>query len=225
MPKRSRRRPFRRLRPFPNRDPERLVCVAEIATAHGVRGALKLRTFTAEPENVLAYGPLLDERGEVLLVVRRVVGRWKSGLIVEAEGVADRTTAEFLRGLRLYVPRAALPEPGEDEYYHVDLIGLRVEDTEGRHLGEVLAVHDFGAGEILEYGHGRHRTRMIRFTREEVPVVDLAGGRIVVAPRPEVTVPPHSPPTGGAPVAGDGAHGETPAVFENDTAHARGEEA
>lgn len=185
-----RKRGFERARPLFPREPEGLVCVGEIATAHGIRGALRLRTFTEVPENVLAYGPLLDEEGRELLRIRRVVGRWKGGLVVEAEGVSDRTHAEFLRGLKVYVPRSALPEPGEEEYYHVDLIGLRVVDEAGNDLGRVLAVHDFGGGEILEYGHDRRRTHMVLFTRETVPVVDLEGGRIVVRPPAEVVVPP-----------------------------------
>jgi len=186
----GRKRGFARARPLFPREPEGLVCVGEIAAAHGICGALRLRTFTEVAENVLAYGPLLDEEGRELLRIRRVAGRWKGGLIVEAENVPDRTHAEFLRGMKVYVPRSALPEPGEEEYYHVDLVGLRVFDEAGHALGRVLAVHDFGAGEILEYGHDRRHTRMILFTRETVPVVDVASGRIVVRPPAEVVVPP-----------------------------------
>ncbi|GBD41403.1 Ribosome maturation factor RimM [bacterium HR39] len=158
---------------------------------------------------MLAYGPLLDEEGRELLRIRRVVGHWKGGLIVEAEDVPDRTHAEFLRGLRVYVPRSALPEPGEEEYYHVDLVGLRVFDEEGRDLGRVLAVHDFGGGEILEYGHDRRHTHMILFTRDTVPEVDLENRRIVVRPPAEVVVPP-APAAEGGPETAEGEEGAAP---------------
>ncbi len=168
---------------------DRLVCVGEIASAHGVRGRLKLRCFTERPEDVLAYGPLLDEDGRELLRAR-IVGRWKSGVIVEAEGLADRNAADLLRGRRLYVPRARLPEITErDCYYRVDLVGLRVHTRDGRPLGRVLAIHDFGAGEILESGPDRRLSVLVRFTRETVPEVDLEGGRLVVDPPSGTPIP------------------------------------
>jgi len=160
---------------------DKLVCVAAVAAAHGVRGALKLKTFTEDPLNVGAYGPLLDEAGHELFTVR-VVAPAKGGVIVEAEGITDRDAAEVLRGLRLFVPRARLPEPEADSFYYEDLVGLEVEDTEGRSLGRVIAVHDFGAGEVLEYRDDAGRDGMVAFTTELVPEVDLAGGRIVVVP-------------------------------------------
>lgn len=156
-----------------------LVCVAEVATAHGVRGAIKLRCFTERPENVASYGPLLDERGREALRIR-IVGHWRAGVIVEAEGVRDRTAAEFLRGLRLYVPRERLPEAGEDEFYHVDLVGLEARDESGAVLGRVVAVQDFGAGELLEIETAPGRTGFVTFSREAVPEVDVAGGLVVV---------------------------------------------
>lgn len=156
-----------------------LVCVAEVATAHGVRGAMKLRCFTEQPENVALYGPLLDEQGRELLRIR-IIGSWRGGVIVEAEGVRDRTAAEFLRGVRLYVPRARLPAVGEDEFYHVDLVGLEARDESGAVLGRVVSVQDFGAGELLEIETAPGRTGFVTFSREAVPEVDLAGGRVVV---------------------------------------------
>ncbi len=167
----------------------RLVCVGEIASAHGVRGQLKLRCFTAHPESILAYGPLLDEQGRELLRAR-IVGRWKSGVIVEAEGIGDRTAAELLRGRKLYVPRERLPALEEDEFYHVDLIGLEAVGPGGEPLGRVLAVQDFGAGELLEIGAERGHSFMVRFTRETVPEIDLEHGRITVRPPPEAAPTP-----------------------------------
>lgn len=160
---------------------QKLVCVAAVAAAHGVRGALKLKTFTEDPLDVGAYGPLLDEAGRELFAVR-VVAAAKGGVIVEAEGITDRDAAEALRGLRLYVPRARLPEPEADTFYYEDLVGLEVADTEGQLVGRVIAVHDFGAGEVLEYRDAAGRDGMVPFTTELVPEVDLARGRIVVVP-------------------------------------------
>ena len=160
---------------------ERLVCVAAVAAAHGVRGALKLKTFTEDPDNVGAYGPLLDETGRELFAVR-VIAPAKGGVVVAAEGISDRDAAEALRGLRLFVPRARLPEPEDDSFYYEDLLGLVVEDPDGRAIGRVVAVHDFGAGEVLEYRDEAGRDGMVPFTTTLVPEVDLAAGRLVLAP-------------------------------------------
>jgi len=157
-----------------------MVCVAAVTAAHGVRGALKLRCFTESPENVAAYGPLFDEAGRRLFELR-VIGPTKGGVIVKAEGIDDRDAAEALRGLRLHVPRAKLPAAEEDEFYVEDLIGLETVDAEGHRLGRVVAVHDFGAGDILEYETNRG-TELVPFLRAHVPAVDLEAGRIVVDP-------------------------------------------
>ncbi|WP_035487230.1 ribosome maturation factor RimM, partial [Geminicoccus roseus] len=164
---------------------ERMVCVAAVATAHGVRGHLKLKTFTEEPENAAAYGPVYDQNGKRLftMVVETVLD---NGLIVKAEGITDRNAAERLRGTALYVPRSVLPATGKDEFYHEDLIGLRAEDTSGALLGEVVGVQDFGAGDILEVRAGDGALLDFPFTRAVVPVVDLAGGRVVIDPPVEV---------------------------------------
>lgn len=161
--------------------PPKLVCVAAVATAHGVRGALKLKCFTEDPASVAAYGPLLDEQGRELFSVR-VLAPAKGGVIVAAEGIGDRDAAEALKGLRLYVPRERLPEPEDDAFYYEDLIGLAVQDTGGTDLGKVIAVHDFGAGEVLECARPDGTSDMIAFTRALVPEVDLEAGRITVRP-------------------------------------------
>ncbi|MEK0084768.1 ribosome maturation factor RimM [Benzoatithermus flavus] len=160
---------------------EPMVCVAQVATAHGVRGALKLRCFTEAPENVAAYGPLHDEQGNRLFEIR-IVGRTNGGVIAMAEGIGDRDAALALRGMRLYVPRSKLPEPAEDEFYHEDLIGLVAEDASGRPIGEVSAVFDFGAGDVLEITGADGKQELVPFTRAVVPTVDLAKGvvRIVL---------------------------------------------
>lgn len=159
------------------------VCVGVIAGAHGVRGAVRLKSFTAEPADVAGYGPLQDESGERQLELR-VIGRAKGVVIAAVAGIEDRDRAEALRGLRLYLPRAALPPPAEDEYYHADLIGLTAALTDGSVIGQVSAVHDFGAGDTLEITRAKGPPLMIPFTKAVVPAVDLAAGRIVLDPPP-----------------------------------------
>ena len=157
---------------------QKLVCVAAVAAAHGVRGALKLKTFTEAPENVGAYGALLDETGRELFEVE-VIGPAKGGIVVKAEGITDRDAAEALRGVRLYVARSRLPEPEPDAFYYEDLVGLVVQDTGGKSLGRVTGVHDFGAGEVIEYRDPAGVSSMVPFTLGLVPEVDLAEGRLV----------------------------------------------
>jgi 16S rRNA processing protein RimM len=129
-----------------------------------------------------AYGPLTDEAGTRRFALR-VAGRLKGVVIAEIEGVEDRDAAEALRGLRLHVERAQLPPPEDGVFYHADLIGLDAVRADGTTLGTVTAVHDYGAGQSLEIGDGM----LVPFTREAVPVVDLAGRRLVVEPPVEVT--------------------------------------
>jgi 16S rRNA processing protein RimM len=160
---------------------EKRVCVGIITGAHGVRGALRIKSFTAEPEDVAKYGPLEDESGERRFELR-LVGIAKGVLIARLPGVEDRDRAEALRGLRLYLPRTALPPPPEDEYYHADLIGLEAALADGTPVGRVRAVHDFGAGDTLEIDRSQGPPVMVPFTRAVVPVVDIDGGRLVLAP-------------------------------------------
>lgn len=164
------------------------VCVGRIIGAHGLKGELCVRSFTADPEAVAAYGPLTTDSGKRALRLH-VAGRKKSALIVRVDGIDDRSAAEALRGTELYVDRAKLPSPAEDEFYHADLIGLVVELAGGandasRSLGEVGAVHDFGAGPLLEIEAFDVPPVLIPFTKETVPEVDIEGGRIIVAPLP-----------------------------------------
>lgn len=163
------------------------MCVGVVVGAHGVGGQVRVKSFTAEPAGLYALGPLTDEPG-----LRRFaltpVGAAGGALIARIDGVADRDAAEALKGTRLYAERAALPEPAADEYYHADLIGLRVELGDGTTLGRVRAVHDFGAGDLIEVaddeGQGKAGGLMVPFTVAAVPVVDLEGGRLVVDPPP-----------------------------------------
>lgn len=158
-----------------------VVCVAQITGASGVRGELRLRAFTAEPEGIVAYGPVCDGAGRELfrLTLIRVA---KAGIVARAEGIADRDAAEALRGMMLYVPRRRLPAPDEDEFYHTDLIGLEAVDISGRPCGRVVAVHNHGAGDLVEIADDDGPALLVPFTREAVPEIDLAQRRITVDP-------------------------------------------
>ncbi|MCA8928655.1 MAG: 16S rRNA processing protein RimM [Alphaproteobacteria bacterium] len=161
------------------------VCVAAVAGAHGVKGLVRLKAFTEVPEDCTAYGPLSSADGSRTFRVE-LLGRHKALLLARIEGVGDRDRAEALRGTRLYVDRAALPEPEDnDEFYHADLIGLAAELRDGTRIGRVRAVYDFGAGDTLELGETADgKALLVPFTLAVVPEVDVAGGRLVVAPPP-----------------------------------------
>lgn len=168
--------------PGPEPAVEDRVCVGTIVAAQGVRGGVRIKPFTAEPRDVAAYGPVTDESGLRSFRIK-VTGQRGGVLLAQIEGVADRDAAEALRGLRLYVPRAALPEPEEEEYYHADLIGLPVELEDGSAFGRVQALYDFGAGDVIEVRPDTGgMPLLLPFTRDFVPVVDLAARRVVVAP-------------------------------------------
>lgn len=157
------------------------VLVGEIGRPHGVRGLVKLRSFTADPAAIDQYGPLTDEAGQQRLVLSVLA----EGL-ARIEGVADRDAAARLTGTRLYVERDRLPPPEEDEFYLADLIGLHAETPAGEALGIVRAVEDHGAGSFLVL----EADRMVPFTRACVPSVDLAARRLVVELPQEVVVRP-----------------------------------
>jgi len=158
------------------------ICVAQIGPAHGTRGEVRLKSFTADPMAVKDYGALETEDGTATFRIEALRPA-KSHLVAQLSGIRDRTAAEGLANLRLFVPRERLPATETDEFYHADLIGLAAVATDGRALGTVVAVHDFGAGDILEVRQeGRRDTVMLPFTTTTVPVVDVAGRRIVIDP-------------------------------------------
>jgi 16S rRNA processing protein RimM len=162
--------------------PDELVCLGAIAGAWGVRGAVRLKSFCADPAAIATYGPLVTEDGRSFGVsmLKPLAGAFAANLT----GIATREAAEALKGTRLYTPRARLPALVEDEFYHADLIGLEVVDTGGAVLGRVRAVADHGAGDILEIARPGAAEILVPFTRQAVPTVDLAAGRIVVDPPP-----------------------------------------
>ena len=161
------------------------VCVAVVATAHGIQGALKLRTFTERPEDAAGYGPVYDRKGKRLFQLR-VVGKARGGVLAQAEGVTDRNTAEALRGFELFVPRAALPELDQDEFYQTDLKGLIALRADGSRLGIVRALDNFGAGDVIEIAADDGRLLSLPFDRRTVPEVDLERGRLIVEPPSEL---------------------------------------
>lgn len=161
------------------------VCVAAIAGAFGVRGEAKLKTFTDDPAAVGDYGALQTEDGQRSFKIK-LTRPVKGGYAARLSGVATREDAEALKGTRLYADRAALPDPEEDEFYYADLLGLRIESEDGTVIGKIKAVQDFGAGDVIEYlPEGGGESRFLPFTREVVPSVDVAGGRIVAELPPE----------------------------------------
>jgi 16S rRNA processing protein RimM len=169
--------------------PDERILMGVVGRPHGVRGLVHVHSYTADPEDLATYGVLTDERGRAFTL------RWeRDGIARLAERVngqdvplRDREAAAALTNTRLYVPRSALPAADEDEYYLADLIGLRVEDQAGRILGTVALVHDYGAGTSLEIAPpSGGPSQLVPFTARAVPVVDIAGGRIVIDP-PEAT--------------------------------------
>ena len=155
------------------------ICVARIGAAHGVRGAVKLWTFTEDPLAVKDYGPLLTKDGARQFEVTHA-REAKDHLVATFKGVATREDAERLNGTELYIPRDRLPVTDTDEYYHADLIGLAAVNTADEPIGRVLAIHNFGAGDIIEIAPPQGPTLLLPFTNAVVPTVDLAGGRVVI---------------------------------------------
>jgi 16S rRNA processing protein RimM len=162
------------------------ILVGEIGKPHGVRGLVKLRSFTADPAAIASYGPLTDETGR-----RRFALALLGDGVARVEGVDDRDAAARLTGTGLYVERANLPPPEEDEFYLADLIGMRAETAAGEALGEVRSVEEHGAGAFLVLGGPPER--LVPFTRACVHVVDTAAGRLVVEPPEETAAPPPPP--------------------------------
>jgi 16S rRNA processing protein RimM len=158
------------------------VCVGQIGAAHGVRGEVRLRSYTAEPEAITRYGPLETEDGRVFTI--EAMRQAKDHFVARLSGIRDRDAARALAATRLYVPRERLPEPEEaDEFYHADLIGLTVVDRAGEKLGTIVAIHNFGAGDLIEVRpETGSKTELVPFNDTTVPEVDITAGRIVIDP-------------------------------------------
>ncbi|MEM8555802.1 MAG: ribosome maturation factor RimM [Pseudomonadota bacterium] len=161
-----------------------LTCVGAIAGSYGVRGEVRLKSFCADPAAIADYAPLSTEDGAHSYSVR-LTGQIKNGFSARLGGVQTKEQADALKGTRLYAPRDRLPNLPEDEFYHADLIGLQVVDTGGAPIGRVRAVFDHGAGDLLEiHGPGLKNGLLLPFTKDAVPTVNLAEGRIIADPPP-----------------------------------------
>ena len=151
-----------------------------VIAAHGTKGEVRVKTFTLAPDNLAAYGPLSTDDGRSLSVASLRTGK-PGEAIVRFDGVGDRNAAEALRGCQLSVPRTALPAPDADEFYHADLVGLEVEDSASVSLGRIRALHNFGAGDVMEVETPAGATEFIPFNSDIVLKVEIPT-RIVIAP-------------------------------------------
>ena len=159
------------------------ILLGVVEAPHGVRGLVRIRSYTEDPMSVGRYGPLTDETGRKQYRVE-AMSAVKGAVLARIEGVADRTAAEALRGLRLYVERSALPATDGQEWYEADIVGLAAVGLDGRDWGKVIAFHDFGAGLTIEVsgGSASKSSVMLPFTAQAVPEVDVEGGKVVVDP-------------------------------------------
>jgi 16S rRNA processing protein RimM len=166
---------------------EAKICVGVVVGAQGLKGAVRIKAFTAEPKDIAAYGPVADESGTRLFQLS-VVGEGRGTVIAQLSGISSREQAEALKGLRLFVRRSALPSLAAEEFYHADLIGLEAERADGSPAGKVVAVLDHGGGCYLEIEGGSERPLIVPFSQAAVPVVDLAARKLVIHPPEEVEV-------------------------------------
>jgi 16S rRNA processing protein RimM len=157
------------------------ICLGAVAGVHGVKGLVRLKSFTADPKDIASYGPLEDERGARRFEIA-VTGASRGALIARIQGIEDRNAAERLKGEKLYVKRSCLPPTNPEEFYQHDLVGLEARLEDGSRLGRVEAVFDFGGGANLEIALAEGHSVMVPFTRRTVPKVDLSGGLLTVAP-------------------------------------------
>ena len=157
------------------------VCVGQIGAAHGVRGEVRLRSFTEDPLGVTRYGALETEDGRAIEI--EAVRPARDVLVARLKGISDRDAAEALKNVRLYVPRERLPQPDDDEFYYADLIGLAAQTADGAAFGVVKAVHNFGAGDLLEIEPAAGgATVMLPFNATTVPTIDIPARRLVIEP-------------------------------------------
>lgn len=161
---------------------EKRILLGEITGAHGIRGEVLVRSYTGDPEAIADYGALTDEKGAAPLTLKVLRMTPKGAIIARVRGVSDRNGAEALKGRKLYVARNAMPEPDdEDDFYYEDLIGLAVVDAQAKLVGEVVAVQNYGAGDLLEIRLvATGKTELVSFSKASVPQIDLEARRITV---------------------------------------------
>ncbi len=168
------------------------VVVATFGAAHGIKGEIRVKCHTADPEALIDYSPLHDSSGSrsFTFLSLRPAGEV---MVARVKEITDRNQAEALTHLDLYAERAKMPEPDEDEFYHADLIGLRVEGPDGELIGHIQGVYDFGAGDVLDVRRPKRKGVMIPFTKAVIPTVDIAGGRVICMP-PKGLLSEEAPP-------------------------------
>jgi len=156
------------------------VLLAAVIGAQGLKGEVKVKTFTQAPEALRAYGVLHDGKGRTYEIAAFRPAK-PGEAVIAFRGIADRNAAEALKGTELFVPREELPAPDENEFYHADLIGLEAFDSEGRLVGRIAAIHNFGAGDVVAITRADGDEVLLAFTAETVPEIDIAGGRVRIA--------------------------------------------
>ena len=156
------------------------ICIGVIVGAHGIKGGVRVKCFTDQPKAIGKYGPVQDESGQRRWKVR-VQGESKGLALLALDGVGDRNMAETLKGVKLYVDRTQLPQGDEDEFLVADLVGCRAVAPDGKPLGQISEVFDFGAGEVLEV-KGPGGTFMVPFAHQFVPHVDVEARQVVIEP-------------------------------------------
>lgn len=161
-----------------------MVLLGRIGAAHGIAGAVRVKPFTANPLALGDYGELVAPDGRTFRV--RKLRPAREVLVVEFAGVNDRTAAEALNGTELYVPRDRLPAAADDEFYHADLVGLAVVAPSGETIGTVVAVQNYGAGDLIEVERTTGGTVLVPFTRAAVPEIDFKTRRVVINPQPDL---------------------------------------
>ena len=185
---------------------EARVCLGVVTGAHGTMGEVNVHSFAAAPDAIAAYGAVTDEGGRTLRVTGLRQG--PKGPIARFAEIDDRSGAEALKGTGLFVRRDQLPDLAQEEYYHGDLVGLRVEDKAGTKVGTVTAVHNYGAGDLIEVDRGGRPSVLLPFTREAVPAIDISGGFLTVD-LPAGSVDDGGEPAGNRPAPGSEGSGES----------------
>jgi 16S rRNA processing protein RimM len=168
--------------------PEKRVLLGRIGAAHGIRGEVKLSAFTENPLDILAFSPFKTDRPDLVITISSARPT-KNVLVAKLKGITDRTAAERLNGVELFVTRDQLPVPkDEDDFYHADLIGLDVRLSDGTPAGKVIALSNFGAGDLIEIGDSPKSATLYPFTRAVIPEINIKDGFITLIPPAEIEV-------------------------------------
>ena len=157
----------------------RKICLGKVTGPQGLDGSVRIKSYTAHPEDIASYGPVTDKEGRSQFDIQ-ILRSTNKGLVAKLGGIEDRAAAEAIKGLELYVTRDVLPEPEEGEFYFSDLIGLDVVSIEGNLIGKVKSMDNFGAGNLIEIEFGEMNSFILPFSDQAVPVIDIVGGRVVV---------------------------------------------